>query len=78
MVQVRRGQHHTSRPPGYVSRQSLRSGQAPNRPILTTQLYFPGEPRNRTDRIFKADLLLAVQDTADGKSATFDFILDMA
>jgi protocatechuate 3,4-dioxygenase beta subunit len=52
--------------------------QAPNRPILTTQLYFPGEPRNRTDRIFKADLLLAVQDTADGKSATFDFILDMA
>jgi protocatechuate 3,4-dioxygenase beta subunit len=52
--------------------------QAPNRPILTTQLYFPGEPRNRTDRIFKADLLLAVQDAADGKSATFDFILDMA
>jgi protocatechuate 3,4-dioxygenase beta subunit len=52
--------------------------QAPNRPILTTQLYFPGEPRNRTDRIFKADLLLAVQDAADGRSATFDFILDMA
>jgi protocatechuate 3,4-dioxygenase beta subunit len=52
--------------------------QAPDQPILTTQLYFPGEPRNRTDRIFKADLLLAVQDTADGKNATFDFILDMA
>jgi protocatechuate 3,4-dioxygenase beta subunit len=52
--------------------------QAPNRPILTTQLYFPGEPRNRTDRIFKADLLLAVEDTATGKSAMFDFILDMA
>lgn len=52
--------------------------QAPSQPILTTQLYFPGEPRNRTDRIFKADLLLDVQDTADGKNATFEFILDMA
>ena len=51
--------------------------QAPSQPILTTQLYFPAEPRNRTDRLFKTDLLLAVQDTADGKSATFDFILDM-
>jgi protocatechuate 3,4-dioxygenase beta subunit len=52
--------------------------QAPNRPILTTQLYFPGEPRNRTDRIFMADLLVAVQDSAEGKRATFDFILDVA
>jgi protocatechuate 3,4-dioxygenase beta subunit len=52
--------------------------QAPNRPILTTQLYFPGEPGNRTDWIFKPDLLLAVQDTANGKSAAFDFILDVA
>jgi protocatechuate 3,4-dioxygenase beta subunit len=52
--------------------------QAANQPILTTQLYFPNEPRNRTDRIFKADLLLAVQDAADSRSATFDFILDMA
>jgi protocatechuate 3,4-dioxygenase beta subunit len=51
--------------------------QAPNRPVLTTQLYFPGEPRNQTDRIFNPDLLLTVQDTADGRVAMFNFILDM-
>ena len=26
--------------------------QAPNRPVLTTQLYFPGEPANERDGIF--------------------------
>jgi protocatechuate 3,4-dioxygenase beta subunit len=52
--------------------------QAPNRPVLTTQLYFPGEAQNHRDRMFAPDLLLAVQDTADGKVATFNFILGMA
>jgi protocatechuate 3,4-dioxygenase beta subunit len=51
--------------------------QAPNRPILTTQLYFPGEPRNQTDRIFNPDLLLAIEASADGKVATFNFVLDL-
>jgi protocatechuate 3,4-dioxygenase beta subunit len=51
--------------------------QAPNRPILTTQLYFPGEPYNARDGIFNPALLLTIQDTADGKLATFDFILDL-
>jgi protocatechuate 3,4-dioxygenase beta subunit len=50
--------------------------QAPNQPVLTTQLYFPGEPHNATDWIFKPDLLLTVQDTSDGKVATFNFILE--
>lgn len=52
--------------------------QAPNRPILTTQLYFPGEPRNAADGIFDPALLLAIQDAGGGKLATFNFVLDIA
>ena len=49
--------------------------QAPNGPILTTQLYFPDEPRNRTDGIFNSALVMAVQDADDGKNARFDFVV---
>ena len=49
--------------------------QAPNQPVLTTQLYFPGEPRNQRDGIFRPELLMAVDDTPDGKVATFNFVL---
>jgi protocatechuate 3,4-dioxygenase beta subunit len=51
--------------------------QAPNRPILTTQLYFPGEPRNARDGIFNPALLMAIQDTANGRLARFNFVLDL-
>ena len=51
--------------------------QAPNRPVLTTQLYFPGEPRNASDGIFHRDLLMSVQDTSDGKTAAFNFVLNV-
>ena len=49
--------------------------QAPNQPILTTQLYFPDEPANRGDSIFRPELVLAVRDDAGGKAAAFDFVL---
>ncbi|NJO39564.1 MAG: intradiol ring-cleavage dioxygenase [Cyanobacteria bacterium CRU_2_1] len=49
--------------------------QAPNQPVLTTQLYFPEEPQNERDRLFQPALLLAVQEIDDGKQATFNFIL---
>lgn len=49
--------------------------QAPNHPILTTQLYFPGEPRNRTDPIFDPELVMNVRPGGPGKEATFDFVL---
>jgi protocatechuate 3,4-dioxygenase beta subunit len=52
--------------------------QAPNRPVLTTQLYFPGEPRNARDGIFNPALLVAMQDGAAGQIARFDFVLDLA
>jgi len=52
--------------------------QAPNNPVLTTQLYFPGEPSNATDGIYNAALEMNVQDVTDGKLGTFNFVLDVA
>jgi protocatechuate 3,4-dioxygenase beta subunit len=52
--------------------------QAPNQPVLTTQLYFPNEPRNARDGIYRPELLMDVQDTADGKAATYNFILNVS
>lgn len=51
--------------------------QAPNRPVLTTQLYFPGEPGNKKDAIFNPKLLIALRDSAGVKAASFDFVLDV-
>ena len=50
--------------------------QAPNGPILTTQIYFPGAPGNARDSIFNSALLADVQDTAEGKVATFNFVVN--
>ena len=49
--------------------------QAPNQPVLTTQLYFPDEPGNRSDWIFRPELVMAVRDEAGAKAAAFDFVL---
>ncbi len=49
--------------------------QAPHRRVLTTQLYFPGEPRNARDGLYDRRLLMAVRDAAGGKAAAFDFVL---
>jgi len=51
--------------------------QAPNRPVLTTQLYFPGEAVSTRDPIFSRDLVMQVSDVSGGKAATFDFVLDL-
>jgi protocatechuate 3,4-dioxygenase beta subunit len=51
--------------------------QAPNRPVLTTQLYFPGEPENKSDFIFNAKLVVALSGSPGGKIANFDFVLDL-
>ena len=49
--------------------------QAPGKPVLTTQLYFPGEARNDSDGIFSPELLMHVQQTTSGQLATFNFII---
>ncbi|MFJ4326798.1 carbohydrate-binding protein [Streptomyces tricolor] len=51
--------------------------QAPGRPVLTTQLYFPNEPRNTTDTLFDPRLLMTVRDAGGGREAAFDFVLDV-
>jgi protocatechuate 3,4-dioxygenase beta subunit len=52
--------------------------QAPNRPVLTTQLYFPGEPGNARDGLFRKELLMRVAEREDGLAARFDFVLDLS
>jgi protocatechuate 3,4-dioxygenase beta subunit len=48
--------------------------QAPDRPVLTTQLYFPGEPANASDGIFREELLL---DRRGDRQASFTFVLEV-
>lgn len=51
--------------------------QAANRPVLTTQLYFPEEPGNVRDFLFRTELLMRVAKAGDGLQGRFDFVLDM-
>lgn len=44
--------------------------------VLTTQLYFPGEPRNARDGLFRPELLMAVDGDAMPLAARFHFVLD--
>jgi protocatechuate 3,4-dioxygenase beta subunit len=50
--------------------------QAPDGPVLTTQLYFPGEPGNDRDGIFRPELVLSdVRDRGDARQGSFTFVL---
>jgi len=51
--------------------------QAAQRPVLTTQLYFPDEPTNRRDGLFRRELLMRMAEAGDALDARFDFVLDM-
>ena len=50
--------------------------QARDGPVLTTQLYFPGEPANDRDGIFSPELLLGdVRDVGGARQGSFTFVL---
>ena len=50
--------------------------QAPNRPVLTTQLYFPNESGNQRDGIFNQKLVIEdYTDASGGKTGRFDFVV---
>jgi protocatechuate 3,4-dioxygenase beta subunit len=49
--------------------------QGPGKPILTTQLYFPGEATNQADGIFNPALVMAVSRKAGSLHAGFTFVL---
>ena len=46
--------------------------QAPGRRILTTQVYFPGDPSNRRDPLFRDDLTIR-RTAGEGR---FDFVIE--
>ena len=48
-----------------------------NSPVLTTQLFFPGEERNETDPIFEMLTVMDVVDKEEGWKASFNFVLDI-
>lgn len=52
--------------------------QAPDNPVLTSQLYFPDEPQNATDGIYDPSLEMDYQDADDGKLGYFTFVLELA
>ena len=47
--------------------------QAPGKRILTTQMYFPGDPGNRRDGLYRAELEMKKK----GPEATFDFVVEV-
>jgi virginiamycin B lyase len=50
---------------------------APGGPILTSQIYFEGQPGNESDGLVQPSLIVPLTDAADGgKAATFNFILE--
>jgi protocatechuate 3,4-dioxygenase beta subunit len=50
--------------------------QAPGESVKSTQLYFPGEPRNTEDMLFRSDLLMQL--SSDKRTATFNFVTETA
>jgi len=44
--------------------------------VLTTQLYFPREPENRHDGLFRRELLMRTTENAGSLAARFDFVVD--
>jgi len=51
--------------------------QPPGGRLLTTQLYFPGEANNRSDGLFRRELLMRVAKAEGSLAARFDFVLDL-
>jgi protocatechuate 3,4-dioxygenase beta subunit len=43
--------------------------------VLTTQLYFPGEPQNRSDGLFRKELLVRTAKNAGWLASRFDFVV---
>ena len=63
--------------PGRTRHYHLKVG-VPRGRVLTTQLYFPNEPRNARDDYFSPALLMRIAGGARESTARFDFVLDIA
>jgi protocatechuate 3,4-dioxygenase beta subunit len=49
--------------------------QAPNGPLLTTQLFFPGSVDNQADQFYNPALLIQMQASGNRMQAIFDFVV---
>jgi protocatechuate 3,4-dioxygenase beta subunit len=52
--------------------------QAPGGPLLTSQLYFPGNPTNQDDSMFIPELLMKTAGASAPMAGRFDFVLSVA
>jgi protocatechuate 3,4-dioxygenase beta subunit len=50
----------------------------PGRALLTTQLYFPNEPANLRDALFRRTLQMRIAESGEGLTAQFLFVVDLA
>jgi protocatechuate 3,4-dioxygenase beta subunit len=48
----------------------------PGARVLTTQLYFPNEPGNRSDGIYRPELTMQLAPTGGRRDARFDFVVE--
>lgn len=57
--------------------------QVPEQPFFTTQLFFPAEPLNDSDRFYQSELAMSVENPEQALSsdrvsqASFDFVLEL-
>jgi protocatechuate 3,4-dioxygenase beta subunit len=63
--------------PGRTRHFHVKVQAAAESPVLTTQLYFPDEPRNREDDFFSPRLLMQMTASDDVLRARFDVVLAM-
>jgi protocatechuate 3,4-dioxygenase beta subunit len=63
--------------PGRTRHFHVKIQAAAESPVLTTQLYFPDEPRNREDDFFHPELVMRVAPSDDALQARFDVVLAM-
>jgi len=61
---------YSSRPPHIHLKLQAKEGA----PVLTSQLYFPGQSKNTVDTIFNSSLVVSMSD--DGKTANYNFKID--
>jgi protocatechuate 3,4-dioxygenase beta subunit len=63
--------------PGRTRHFHVKVQAAAESPVLTTQFYFPDEPRNGEDDLFRPELLMQVVPGDDALLARFDVVLAM-
>ena len=63
--------------PGRTRHFHIKVQAAAESPVLTTQLYFPDEPANRRDGLFRRELVMRIAEAPGGFAAHFDFVVDI-